>query len=94
MKKYISGYVVKKVQNVKLGRFQSSFHRRKLKLNLDTSFTPTLTMEPVDSSEKEKKRNILKNRNKILLWIYKKFIVVAADRKNDALSNLFFVMLQ
>ena len=58
MKKYISGYVVKKVQNVKLGRFQSSFHRRKLKLNLDTSFTPTLTMEPVDSSEKEKKRNI------------------------------------
>ena len=58
MKKYISGYVVKKVQNVKLGRFKSSFHKRKLKLNLDTSTPPTLTMEPVDSSEMDKKRNI------------------------------------
>ena len=45
----IRGYVLKKIENVKLGRLQNAFHKRKLTLHMEAGQTPALIMESVDS---------------------------------------------
>ena len=56
-KEMVKGYVIKRVENVKLGALQSTHHRRKLTLDLD-SRQPTLTLESMDSQDAGGKRHI------------------------------------
>ena len=48
-KTLVKGYVMKKVENIKMGRLQNPFHKRKLTLNLLCNPAPSLVMESVDS---------------------------------------------
>ena len=57
-KALVRGYVMKKVENVKLGRLQSAFHKRKLTLGLQPGWVPSLALESVDSQESAKRRDI------------------------------------
>ena len=56
-KSIVKGYVIKKVENVKLGALQNAYHRRKLTLDLDIR-QPTLTLESTDSQDDRGKRYI------------------------------------
>ena len=48
-KTLVKGYVMKKVENIKMGRLQNPYHKRKLTLNLQCNPAPSLVMESVDS---------------------------------------------
>ena len=57
-KTLVKGYVMKKVENIKMGRLQNPFHKRKLTLNLQCNPAPSLVMESVDSQDGNKRRDI------------------------------------